>query len=90
MTRGDLTPQPEPQSGSGWRCSRDPPVVEEELLSGLDGPLGKDPNTVVAIYHHHCTAEQQDATMVRLRHFQPTGSAEKSSPLTFCIAVRID
>lgn len=30
------------------------PVVEEELLSRLDGPLGKDPYPVVSVHHHHC------------------------------------
>lgn len=75
---------------SGSRCSGHPPVVEEQLLSGLDGPLGKDPDAVVAVHHHHCAAERQGSTMVRLRHFQPSGSVEKRSPLTFCIAVGVD
>lgn len=90
VTRIDLTPQPEaePQSESGSPYSGHPPVVEEELLSSLDGPLGEDPDAVVAVHHHHCTAEQQGSTVVRIS--EPTGSVEKSSPLTFCIAVGVD
>lgn len=30
------------------------PVVKEELLSCLDGSLGKDTNPVVSVHHHDC------------------------------------
>lgn len=30
------------------------PVVKEELLSCLDGSLGKDTNPMVSVHHHNC------------------------------------
>ena len=29
------------------------PVVEEELVARLDGPLGEDADSVVSVHHHH-------------------------------------
>lgn len=33
------------------------PVVEEQLLSRLNGSLGKDSYPVISVHHHHCRAE---------------------------------
>lgn len=61
------------------------PVVEEELLSGLDGSLGKDPDPVIAVHHHHCREEKQS-------YHREAGSSRKLPQpglCTFCIAVRV-
>lgn len=37
----------------------DQPVVEEELLSGLDCSLGEYSNPVIPVHHHYCRAQPQ-------------------------------
>lgn len=34
------------------------PVVKEELLTGLDGPLGEDADAVVSVHHDHCPGKR--------------------------------
>lgn len=61
------------------------PVVEEELLSGLDGSLGKDSDPVIAVHHHHCREQKQSY------HREAETSRKLTRPdlCTFCIAVRV-
>jgi len=40
------------------------PVIEEEFLASLDGPLGKDANAMVAVDHHDlCVAVGVDGVI---------------------------
>ena len=42
----------------------DVPVIEEEFLASLDGPLGKDANAMVAVDHHDlCVAVGVDGVI---------------------------